>query len=60
MIVALNAVLNIGTEAANALAIALSALLLLLNLENVLIGFALSLRYPLADMQPDTLAEPQP
>lgn len=60
LVVVLNAVLNIGTQAAGALAIAISALLLLLNLENVLIGFLYSLRYPLADIQRDALAEPQP
>lgn len=59
LVVVLNAVLNIGRDAAGALAIAVSALLLLLNLENVLIGFLYSLRYPLADMQGETLSEPQ-
>lgn len=57
LIIVLNAVLNVGPERAGALAIALSALLLLLNLENILIGFLFSLRYPLDEMRRDASAE---
>lgn len=51
LLIVLNAVLNVGTERAGALAIAISALLLLLNLENIVIGFLFSLRYPLDEMR---------
>jgi glycosyltransferase 2 family protein len=47
LVVVLGALLNIGPDQAIARAIALSALMLLLNLENVLIGFLFSLRHPL-------------
>ena len=57
LIIVLNAVLNVGTERAGALAIAISALLLLLNLENILIGFLLSLRYPLDEIRREAAAE---
>jgi len=53
LIIVLNAVLNVGAERAGALAIAISALLLLLNLENILVGFLFSLRYPLDQMRGD-------
>lgn len=47
LVVVLGALLNIAPDQAIARAIALSALMLLLNLENVLIGFLFSLRHPL-------------
>lgn len=60
IILVLNAVLNVGTDQARVLAIALSTLLLVLNIENVLIGFLFSLRYPLDEARQEVLAEPQP
>lgn len=57
LVIVLSALLQIDRDQAVARALSLSALLLLLNVENVLIGFALSLRYPLADMRQEALAE---
>jgi uncharacterized protein (TIRG00374 family) len=48
LVYVLGALLQISREQATAQALALSALLLLLNFEHVLIGFLLSLRHPLA------------
>lgn len=59
MVLVLSAVLNIGPEQATVRALSLSTLLLLLNIENVLIGFLYSLRYPLAEARQEALAEPQ-
>jgi hypothetical protein len=59
MVLVLSAVLNIEPEQATVRALSLSTLLLLLNIENVLIGFLYSLRYPLAEVRQEALAEPQ-
>ncbi|HEX6290480.1 MAG TPA: lysylphosphatidylglycerol synthase transmembrane domain-containing protein [Herpetosiphonaceae bacterium] len=59
MVLVLSAVLNIEPQQATIRALSLSTLLLLLNIENVLIGFLYSLRYPLAEARQDALAEPQ-
>lgn len=60
LIIVFSVVLNVGTQEAAARALALSALLLLLNLENVLIGFLYSLRYPLTEARREALAGQQP
>lgn len=60
LILVLSAVLQIPTADAAARALSLSALLLLLNIENILIGFFYSLRYPLAEVPGEALADPQP
>jgi uncharacterized membrane protein YbhN (UPF0104 family) len=57
MVLVLSAVLNIPPEQATVRALSLSTLLLLLNIENVLIGFLYSLRYPLAEARQEALAE---
>ena len=57
MVLVLSAVLNIAPEQATVRALSLSTLLLLLNIENVLIGFLYSLRYPLAEARQEALAE---
>jgi glycosyltransferase 2 family protein len=57
MVLVLSAVLNIPPEQATVRAISLSTLLLLLNIENVLIGFLYSLRYPLAEARQEALAD---
>jgi glycosyltransferase 2 family protein len=58
MVLVLSAVLKIEPEQATVRALSLSTLLLLLNIENVLIGFLYSLRYPLAEERQEALAEP--
>lgn len=60
LILVLSAVLRIPAAEAAARALSLSALLLLLNIENVLIGFLYSLRYPLDPASREALAEGQP
>lgn len=57
LVIVLSSLLQIDRDQAVARALSLSALLLLLNLENVLIGFLLSLRYPLTEMQQESLSE---
>ncbi len=57
LVIVLSTLLQIERDQAVARALSLSVLLLLLNVENVLIGFVLSLRYPLDDMRRDALAE---
>ena len=57
LVLVLSALLQIDRDQAVARALSISVLLLLLNVENVLIGFVLSLRYPLTDMQQEALAE---
>ncbi|WP_029214651.1 lysylphosphatidylglycerol synthase transmembrane domain-containing protein [Kallotenue papyrolyticum] len=56
LVVVLSALLDLSRDAAIARALALSALLLLLNLENVLIGFLYSLRYPLDELRREAVA----
>jgi len=56
LIIVLGATLQVSQAEATARALSLSALLLLLNLENVLIGFLYSLRYPLAEARQEALA----
>lgn len=51
LVYVLSELLQVGQAQATAQALALSALILLINLEHVLIGFLLSLRYPLAETQ---------
>lgn len=53
LVYVLGALLDVSRDQATAQALALSALLLLINLEHVLIGFLLSLRHPLSEAQPD-------
>jgi uncharacterized membrane protein YbhN (UPF0104 family) len=57
LVIVLSSLLQIDRDQAVARALSLSALLLLLNLENVLIGFLLSLRYPLTEMQQEALSD---
>ncbi|PLS82554.1 MAG: TIGR00374 family protein [Chloroflexi bacterium] len=57
LVLVLSALLQIDRDQAVARALSISVLLLLLNVENVLIGFVLSLRYPLADMRQEALGE---
>jgi glycosyltransferase 2 family protein len=57
LVVVLSALLDLGRDEAIARAIAISALLLLLNVQNVVIGFLYSLRYPLDELRRDALAE---
>lgn len=59
LVVVLSALLKISPDQAIARALALSALLLLLNIENVVIGFLYSLRYPLDELRREALAEPR-
>ncbi len=57
LVIVLGTLLQIDRDQAVARALSLSVLLLLLNIENVLIGFLLSLRYPLNELRRDGLAE---
>jgi len=57
MIFALQSLLSLPAADAQARALALSTLLLLLNVENVIIGYLLSLRYPLASIRQEPLPE---
>ena len=53
LVYVLGALLQVSREQATAQALALSALLLLLNLEHVVIGFIVSLRQPLGSARPN-------
>lgn len=57
MVLLLSSILPLAPAEAQARAIALSTLLLLLNVVNVLIGYLFSLRYPLAAIQRQTAGE---
>ncbi len=57
LVIVLSSLLQIDRDQAVARALSLSALLLLLNLENVVIGFVVSLRYPLTEMRQEALSE---
>lgn len=59
LVVVLGSLLKIAPDQAIARALSLSALLLLLNVENVLIGFVYSLRYPLDEARQEALAAPR-
>ncbi len=57
MIFALQSLLSMPAADAQARALALSTLLLFLNVENVIIGYLFSLRYPLASIRTEALPE---
>jgi uncharacterized protein (TIRG00374 family) len=59
LVYVLGSLLQMSQEQAVARALSLSALLLLLNLENIVIGFLFSLRYPLEYVPQEALVDPQ-
>ena len=57
MVLLLSAILTLPPADERARAIALSTLLLVLSVENVVVGYLLSLRYPLAAIQQQASGE---